>query len=407
MKKFKKAFLSLLLAAAVLATSACSSTGDNDSTADSDNKTVADDGVMREDLTATQVSEEMGLGLNLGNTMEAYSSSNCESIDYTWIPTIGDNTPTDYETCWGAPVTTQEMIDGIRDAGFNTVRIPVFWGNMMEDDGTYTINTDYIERVGEIVDYCRNDGLYVVINIHHFDEFIIRRNDLESCKTIFNTLWTQIAEYFKDYSDYVVFEGFNEYLGGDQFDENGTLVSVKTSDAYELTNALNQVFVDAVRATGGNNEERVLIASGYWTNIDLTTSSKFEMPTDTVDNKLMVSVHYVDNSVYWSNEIGSDWWLEYSTEQCEELKSAFTDNGIPVFIGETTSSYPISNYSSSATSTDSSQSLDTMLRLITSYGFTPVLWDTPNGVYDRDACEITSSTDAEVIATLAAELAED
>ena len=97
-------------------------------------------------MTAREVAKNMGLGLNLGNTMEAYNATNCEKISYEWIPTIGANTPKDYETCWGAVVTTQEVINGIKASGFDTVRIPVFWGNMMKNDGTYTINEKYIAR---------------------------------------------------------------------------------------------------------------------------------------------------------------------------------------------------------------------------------------------------------------------
>ena len=397
MKKFRKALLSIISAAAVMAVSVCSSF------AFAKEVSAADNGVMRK-ITAMQMSKEMGLGLNLGNTMEAYDATNCESITYTWPLRSGNNQTSDYERCWGAPITTQDMINGMKAAGFNTVRIPVFWGNMMVNDGTYTINKEYLARVGEIVDYCRNAGVYAVVNIHHFDEFIIRRNSLEDCKVIFNKLWTQIAEYFKDYSDYVVFEGFNEYLGGWQFDSNGNKKELSNSEGYKLTNELNQTFVDAVRATGGNNAKRVLIASGYWTNIDLTTSSQFIVPKDTVENKLMVSVHYVDNSMYWTNKIGGTEWVNYSVNQCELLKRAFTDKGIPVFVGETTSSYPRSNFARNATVTTSSEALDYMLRLITSYGFTPVLWDTPGGFYDRNNCVIKSSTDAKVISTLAEEI---
>ena len=398
MKRFKKVLISIISAAAVITVSVCSSF------AFAKEVSAEDNGVMR-NITAMQVSKEMGLGINLGNTMEAYDASNCESASYKWPPVVGDNKTSNYERCWGAPVTTQAMINGMKEAGFNTVRIPVFWGNMMVNDGTYTINKDYLNRVGEIVDYCRNAGVYTVVNIHHFDEFIIRRNSLEDCKVIFNKLWTQIAEYFKDYSDYVVFEGFNEYLGGWQFNSSGGKKELSASEAYKFANELNQAFVDAVRATGGNNAKRILIASGYWTNIDLTTSSEFKMPTDTVDNKLMVSVHYVDNSMYWENRIGSQRWMDYSIDQCEKLKSAFTEKGIPVFIGETTSRYPTSNYDKSVTEKNSSKTLDTMLRLITSYGFTPVLWDTSGNFYDRNKCVIKSSTDAEVIETLAAEIA--
>ena len=174
--------------------------------------------------TANEVAKDMGLGINLGNTMEAYEATDCEKITFEWIPVVGNNTPKDYEVCWECVETTQEVIDGMKAAGFNTVRIPVFWGNMMANDGTWTINADYIARVKEIVDYCQNAGVYTVINIHHFDEFIIRRNDIDECEKKFTHLWTQIAEYFKDYGPTLVFEGYNEYLGGKQFNDKGELV---------------------------------------------------------------------------------------------------------------------------------------------------------------------------------------
>lgn len=354
-------------------------------------------------IDAAQVAEEMGIGISLGNTMEAYSATDCEKITFEWIPTVGSNTPNDYETCWGATVTTQAVVDGIKAAGFNTVRIPVFWGNMMENDGTYTINADYIARVKEIVDYCYDDDLYVVINIHHFDEFIIRRNSVEDCEKIFTNLWTQIAEYFKAYSGKLVFEGYNEYLGGNQFDENGKLKELSKTDGYTLTNALNKTFVDAVRATGGNNAERVLIISGYWTNIDLTTSPKFVVPTDTIENRLMVSVHYVDNSMYWCNKIGGQEWLDYIDAQCALLKTAFTDKGIPVFLGETTSIYPLSNFAGNKLYSTSSECLEITLTKLMDNGFVPVLWDTSNNFYSRISCSIKSDTDNAVIAKLTAE----
>lgn len=371
--------------------------------------TGSDNGVMREGLTAMQVSQEMGLGINLGNTMEAYwlDTSRIES----GAQTIGSNKPQDYETCWGAVVTDKEAVDGIKAAGFNTVRIPVYWGNMMNDDGTYTINGEYIARVKEIVDYCRDDGLYVVINMHHYDEFVIRRytaeDDLEGCAETVTHLWTQIADYFKDYSDFLVFEGFNEYLGGgplvDKTDPNKGVIDLSKEDAYEWTNTLNQAFVDAVRATGSNNSQRVLIASGYFTNIDNTTDSKFKMPADSAEDKLMVSVHYVDNACYWTNNIGGDYWREYSIDQCNKLKAAFTDKGIPVFVGETTSGYPRSNFARDADVTESADALYYMLDLITDYGFTPVLWDTNNNFYDRTNAKIKDDANAYVIAKVNAE----
>lgn len=380
--KIKPLLIALITAFAILA-GGCGSEKKNES----------DNGEMRESLTASQVAKEMGIGENLGNTMEAYDATNCEDITYEWPPVVGNNTTEDYETLWGAPVTTQEIIDGIKEAGFNTVRIPVFWGNMMENDGKYTINPKLLNRVEEIVKYCRNAELYAVINIHHFDEFIIRRNDLDNCKKIIDKLWTQIAEHFKDYSDYVVFEGFNEYLGGNQFDSEGNLIEMRKKDAYELTNALNQTFVDAVRKTGGNNEQRILIVSGYWTNIDNTTASSFKIPSDTVENKLMVSVHYVDNAMYWSNKIGGEEWLDYAKSQCELLKNAFLDKGIPVFIGEVTSIYSPDRFASSAKYTDSTECLKIMCEMMVDYGCVPVLWDVNDNFYSRTEFEIIDEED--------------
>lgn len=348
-------------------------------------------------MTANEVAERMGIGLNIGNTMEAYESANCEKASYEWIPICGDNTPKDYETRWGAIETTQKIINGIKKEGFNTVRIPVFWGNMMENDGSWTIAPEYLERVKEIVDYCMKADMFAVVNCHHFDEFIIRRNSVEECEKIFTTLWTQIADYFKDYPYTLVFEGFNEYLGGSQFNENGELKDPGQTSAYEMTNTCNQAFVDAVRATGSNNADRVLIVSGYNTNIDRTTSPLFKMPVDSAKDRLMVSVHYVDNAMYWSNSIGSQRWLDYTDSQCKLLEDAFTSKGIPVFMGETTAQYPADRFAFDAIHTDSAECLEIVLNKLKEKGFVPVIWDTCNDFYSRTDCKIIKDDNAKVI----------
>ncbi|SDB31239.1 endoglucanase [Ruminococcaceae bacterium FB2012] len=389
----KKILRSLLIGFTAVLMTAC---GSGSSSGDTEKEKTAETF-----LTAAETAKDMGLGWNLGNTMEAYDANGCEKSSYTWIPTKGQNKPSDYETCWGAPVTTQEMIDGVKAAGFKTVRIPVFWGNMMKNDGSWTIDKEYIGRVKEIVDYCLKDDLYAVVNIHHFDEFIIRRNDLENCKVIFDKLWTQIAEYFKDYSSKLVFEGYNEYLGGERFNENGELTKQSDSEGYVSTNALNQTFVDAVRKTGGNNAERVLILSGYWTNIDKTTSTRFVIPKDTAKDKLMVSVHYVDNAMYWQNQIGSEGWEKYTDGQIDLLVKAFSESRIPVFLGETTSRYPDSNFAPDAKYKTSSECLKIILEKLTAKGFVPVLWDVTDNFYSRSTNSVIDSKDAEVISALA------
>lgn len=363
--------------------------------------TAADDvytgGIMREGMTSEQFAKEMGFGINLGNTFEAYWADKLNET--SGAQRIGFNKPSSYETCWGAVVTTEAAIAGMKNAGFNTVRIPVYWGNMMADDGTFTINEEYIQRVQEVVDYCLKNELYVIINIHHYDEYLIKHFPEDEVIAAVEILWKQIAEYFKNYSDYVVFEGFNEALGNAQ---NG--VSYTDEQKFAYVNRMNQTFVDTVRATGGNNANRLLIASGYWTNIDLTTSDLYQVPVDTVEDRIMVSVHYVDNTMYWTNKIGSQEWWDYSVAQCELLKEAFTDKGIQVFIGECTAIYDEERFASDATATTSSACLEKMMNLITDYGFVPVLWDVHGNFYCRINNAIKSETDIEVVKRIAQKL---
>ena len=359
---------------------------------------ASDNGRMRSDLTAASAAQEMGVGINLGNTMEAYW---LDEKDLTaGASTIGDDTPQDYEKCWGAVVTTPECIDGMEAAGFNCVRIPVYWGNMMADDGTYTINKDYLDRVQEIVDYARADGLYVILNCHHYDEFLIKHHSEEEVLAATAHVWEQIAERFKGYSDYLVFEGFNEALGTVREGD-----SLSDDEIYAYVNAMNQTFVDTVRKTGGNNAERILIASGYWTNIDLTTAEQYQMPQDTVEDRMMVSVHYIDNAIYWTNMIGNDRWLQYAQSQCELLQERFTDNGIPVFVGECTSIYDAEHMIKKPKYDDSSECLELLLDMAADYGFVPVLWDVNDNFYSRTDCRIKQESDQAVITEVARRIA--
>lgn len=360
---------------------------------------AADDGVMRSDLTAADYAKEMGVGINLGNTFESYWAD--ENNETTGAQVIGRDTPYSYETCWGAVYTSPDAVKGMKDAGFNTVRIPVYWGNMMENDGTYTISEEYFDRIQEVINYCRDNGLYVVINIHHYDEFLIKNKPKEDVLEITESLWTQIAERYKDYSDYLLFEGFNENLGSHRDEDN-----YSEAEIYDYVNEMNQTFVNAVRATGGNNAERVLIASGYWTNIDNTTKDLFKMPEDSAEDKLMVSVHYIDNVCYWSNKIGGTYWEDYSKSQCELLKKAFTDKGIPVFVGECTAIYQADRFAGDAEYVESSDCLEYILGMAVDYGFVPVLWDTNDNFYSRTNNKIKAESDQEVITKIAAKIAE-
>ena len=207
-----------------------------------------------------------------------------------------------------------------------------------------------------------------------------------------------MPSFFNNYSEKLIFEGFNEYLGGKQFDKSGFLRELRRDQGYNLTNAMNKAFVNAVRSTGKNNAERVLIISGYWTNIDLTTAKEFIIPDDIAENKLMVSVHYVDNSMYWSSQIGSQQWVKYIDSQCALLDKAFTSKGIPVFLGETTANYPAERLRGKLYP-KSHECLEYVLTKLLEHGFVPVIWDTHNdhSFYDRNACIIRNENDRAVI----------
>lgn len=385
MNKLTKLLAAMIMSASILLTGCM-----NASAAE----TGSDDGKMRKEMTSAEFAEEMGLGINLGNTMEAYWAATDRKCSGASV--IGENRAVNYETCWGAIPTTKEAIEGMKKAGFDTVRIPVYWGNKMAEDGTFTINQYWFERVDEIIEYARSAEMYVVINVHHYDEFIIKNYSREEAVEIMGKIWKQIASHYKNFSDYLIFEGYNENLGtvreGDSFTDD---------EIFDYVNELNKVFIDTVRKTGGNNKNRMLIVSGYWTNIDKTTDSRFIIPEDKTDDRIMISVHYIDNAMYWTNKIGGQEWLDYNRSQCELLKNAFTDKGIQVFVGECTSIYDDERFIENAMHTDSTECLEIMYDMMAEYGFIPVLWDVNNNFYSRVKCEIISETDKELIERLA------
>lgn len=347
---------------------------------------AVDNGVMREGLTALEATRLMGNGINLGNTLEACDNN----------VGIKTNTPLSYETHWGQPKTTQAMIDGMKAAGFDTIRIPVAWMTNATHlyEGDYTIDADYMDRVEEVVRYARKAGMYVIIN-DHWDGGWYGMFGSESAETralameAYKGMWQQIAERFRDYSDYLVFESANEELGG-RFDENSPLycsdsvVTYLTDDErYALTNEINQTFVDVVRATGGNNATRFLLIAGYSTDIDQTCDDRFQMPKDTVDSKLMVSVHYYDPWSYCgaSSAVSATKWgkvsdYEYMDQQLAKM-TKFTEAGYGVVIGEY-GALPCSDGLKDNTLAYHTAFLDAC----TKYDLTNCLWDC-SGLYKR------------------------
>lgn len=295
------------------------------------------------ELTATEVAARMAPGWNLGNTLEAGNSAN----NFTNKGGLGA------ETSWQGTKTTQDVIDYVKAQGFRSVRIPCAWVmGHISDAANYTIDGNWMARVKEIVDYCINDGLYVVINDHWDGGWLENNIGNTTAKVrnteILKTLWTQIATAFRDYDEHLLFAGLNEPNNDDS--------KAKAETAY--LQDYEQAFIDAVRATGGNNARRILVVQGPGTNID-KTCNYFDMAkfTDTAADRLMVEIHYYDPWQFWGMEKDESWgkvfyywgkdnhvsgsghnatWGEesYMKEELQKLKTKFVDNGVPVLIGE-------------------------------------------------------------------------
>lgn len=294
---------------------------------------------------AMEMARRMGNGINLGNTMEACNNGK-----------NGGNTlrsPQAYETYWGQPVTTPEMIRAMKDSGFDTLRIPVAWMTNAAhlDRGDYTISESYLDRVEEIVNYALDAGMAVIVN-DHWDGgwWGMFGSDTEATRELamaaYTGMWKQIAERFAGYDWHVVLESANEELGSN-FDMNSPLYCEDSLDhhmtddeRYALTNRVNQAFVDTVRAAGGHNADRFLLIAGYNTDIARTCDSRFRMPQDSAEGRLLLSVHYYTPWSYCgaSSAKGATQWgnkrdLGTMYSELNRMRQ-FTSAGYGVVIGE-------------------------------------------------------------------------
>lgn len=343
--------------------SGCGSDGNN---GDSGNQTEADG------VTAIELADLMGNGINLGNTMEAYGRA---------IFGVGADVSS-YETAWGQPVTTQEMISAMKAAGFDSIRIPVAWTNAMDfESGDYTIGEDYLNRVEEIVNYALNEDMYVVVNDHWDGGWwgmfgSASEETRAAAMEMYVSMWTQIAEHFKDYSDHLIFESGNEELGNRLNDTDIAADSgmLSEDECYETTNRINQTFVDTVRAAGGNNAERFLLIAGYSTDIQSTCDDRFVMPSDTASQKLLVSVHYYNPDGYCINTSLATWGTKSDYEEQNELlamMTKFTDQGYGVIFGE----YAVALSSDGTVKENTVDYLENFVNNCDLYGYCPMLWD--------------------------------
>jgi endoglucanase len=333
---------------------------------------------------AVQLASKIKVGWNIGNTMEA----------------IGG------ETAWGNPRVSKELIDLVKKNGFNAVRIPCSWSQHLADESSAKIKTDWLNRVKEVVQYCVDRDLYVLINIHWDGGWL--ENNCTVARQIENNarqkaFWQQIATHLRDFDEHLIFAGTNE-------------PNVENAEQMAVLNSYLQTFVEAVRATGGKNSYRVLVVQGPSTDIEKTNKLMLSLPKDKIPNRMMVEVHYYtpwnfcgmtkDENwgkmfYYWGkpNHSSTDsarnatWGEEETVDQHFKLmKTQFVDKGIPVVLGEF-GAIPRRNLKGEALArSEASRAyyLKYVTRQALANGLLPFYWDsggynteTGSGIFDR------------------------
>ena len=293
-----------------------------------------------QDLNRQQITEAMGVGDNLGNSLEANSGG------------------TPNETAWGNPVLTKKFVLAAKAAGFQSIRIPVSYLSKIDDNNGYKIDSAWLDHVQEVVDYCVQNNMYAIVNMHgdgyttvSGSWLLCASSDQTKIKAKYKACWEQIADRFKNYDEHLIFESMNEEFDGTYGTPNKT--------AYNNINDYNQIFVDTVRQTGGNNDRRWLLIPGWNTNINYTADNYgFVLPTDQYlssdiasgEKRIMISVHYYDpwdfcgtesaDKTQWGSEATNQskvptWGDEsYMASQFKKMHDKFVSQGYGVIIGE-------------------------------------------------------------------------
>ena len=368
--------------------------------------------------TAMDVAALMYPGWNLGNTMEAGNSAN------NW-----KNAGIGSETAWQSAKTTQQLIDLVKASGFKSVRIPCAWvmGHITDAEAC-TIDADWLARVHEVVDYCIKNDLYVIIN-QHWDggwiehDGLTAATDVDATKAKLTKIWTQIANSFKNYDERLIFAGMNEpgVGGGDA----NTLLG--TADLANRIAEYEQTFIEAVRATGGNNAKRVLVVQGPNTNIDNTVAHNYMAKLhDSATDRLMVEVHFYDPYqftdlgedkdwgkyyLYWGkNNKGGDadrtadskYNEDYVEAQMKKMKTNFFDKGYPVLIGEFGANQRMAIGTDALHDNSVKDYYKAVVTSAINNGCVPVAWDTNAGlpsmtIFNRAAVKVSNANMLESI----------
>ena len=263
--------------------------------------------------TATNAVKNMGVGWNLGNTLDAHDASK------TWTTTE------QHETCWGQPVTKPELMKMMKEAGFSAIRVPVTWYQEMNSDGK--VKEAWMKRVKEVVDYVIDNGMYCILNVHHDTGdgsthwLHASSTNYNKNKTKFEYLWRQIATEFKDYDQHLLFEAYNEML-----DDNNTWNEpTNKTDGYQAINNYAKSFVTVVRATGGNNAQRNLVINTYSASSTPNAMQNLNKPEDS--NHIIFQIHSYPN---WQNKSNAKTEID---NLISNIKSKLI-NRAPVIIGE-------------------------------------------------------------------------
>lgn len=371
-------------------------------------------------ISLDTVAETLGAGWNYGNTLESV-------VDYKVV-----------ETGWGNPAASQEVIDLVAASGFKTVRVPVSYFDKIDDENGYTVDPAWLDRVEEVVGYCYNAGLNVIINVHG-DGYnsipggwlLCNGEDQETIKEKYEALWKQIAERFKDYDEHLIFESMNEEFDGEYHDP--------VKEYYDNINAYNQIFVDTVRASGSENTHRWLLVPGWNTDVTYTVGDYgFVLPEDkdntAGEGRLLVSVHYYNPWDYAGDEsyrvfvwgdkgqaivdgggaapanmarYGDQAQLE---EQFTSLKEKFVDQGVPVVIGEygCIDKTPANTAIAAEINANRAYFDAYIAGTAASMGMIPIYWDNgyngPKGfgIIDRNKVEVTQPEIIDAIVTAVA-----
>lgn len=272
-------------------------------------------------MKASDIVSQMNLGISIGNSLDS-TNSGIIRVDQPWK----------WETAWGNPKITEELVDALVDAGFTTIRIPVSWTDHLAPGPDYLIVESWMDRVQEVVDYAYDRGVYVILNLHHEDWNYPYYDNREKACEIMEAVWRQIAERFKDYDEHLIFEGQNEPRKvGTSLEWNGG-----DKEGWDVVNATNKVFIETIRSSGSSNPYRMLMIPDYAANSAIAMEH-LEVPED--DGRIIVSIHAYTPYNFALNANGpAEWNNDSDTQDIDTLMSSikglFTDKGIPVIIGE-------------------------------------------------------------------------